>query len=35
MSYIRYDMKSSKVIVWSKRDHPSSEAKAIDSRNDI
>ena len=35
MSYIGYDMKSTKMIVWSRWDHPPSVFKEIDSRNEM
>ena len=35
MSYIRYDMKSTKMIVWSRWDHPPSVFEEIDSRNEM
>ena len=32
MSYIGYDMKSTKMIVWSRWDHPPSVFEEIDSK---
>ena len=34
-SYIGYDMKSTKMIVWSRWDHPPSVYEEIDSRNEM